>query len=285
MPVFMTSEPSPNLWLWPSILSLDAPLIAVSWQLLLARALHLSVNPLEPLVLGLSVWFVYLADHLLDALRPPAAAWEPARKAFYRHHFHGASVAAAALAVAILLLAYRALRPGTFYAGVALSAAVLLYFALVHLAPGRRRTRWPRELVVALLFTLGTILAIWTRSQRSGLLAFPALLLALLVWVNCCAIETWEWQRSGRLPASAPHASTQWASRHLRSLSLVIMALALLASLFQSPPAFSAATLLSGFAFYLLALWQPRLHMNLLPVAADLALYTPLLFLPFLGLR
>jgi hypothetical protein len=82
----MNSEPSPRLWLWSTILSLDAPLIAVSWQLLLARALHLSVNRLEPLVLALSVWFVYLADHLFDALHPPAAAWKPARKTFYRHH-------------------------------------------------------------------------------------------------------------------------------------------------------------------------------------------------------
>ncbi len=80
-------------WLWPNFLNLDAPLIAVLWQVLLARELAVHVKFGEPVVLALCVWLVYVADRVLDALRPLLGNWEPVRKSFYRRHLRIAAIA------------------------------------------------------------------------------------------------------------------------------------------------------------------------------------------------
>src|SRR6202035_5180189 len=80
-----SAEHSVPLWLWPNLLSLDAPLIAVLWQGFLAYRFSLPLRPAARLVLGLTVWAIYLLDRLLDA-RKPAALHEAARHRYYRRH-------------------------------------------------------------------------------------------------------------------------------------------------------------------------------------------------------
>jgi hypothetical protein len=89
-----TAAESPwRFWLWPNFLSLDAPVVAVLWQVLLTRDLAVHVKPGEPLVLALCVWLVYVADRVLDALRPLKGDWEPEPKSFYRRHLRIAGAA------------------------------------------------------------------------------------------------------------------------------------------------------------------------------------------------
>lgn len=272
-----------RLWLWPNFLSLDAPLIAVLWQVLLTRDLGVYVRAGEPLVLGLCVWLVYVADRLLDALRPLQGEWEPARKTFYRRHLWIASMAALSLLSVTIPLAYCVLRRSTFYAGLALTVPVISYFALIHLLPVGWRARWPRELVVACLFTSGTFLAIWTGNHKSLYsLWAPALLFFLLCWTNCAAIETWEWQQNILSQDSAPSRSTRWVARHLILVGLGIGCLAaILAYTSLAPIRFSGAALASGIALALVAARRRHLPMNALRVSVDLALCTPLLALIF----
>ena len=71
---FALSKPEPRFWIWANVLSLDAPLVAVMWQALLARVLNVRLYALEPVVLALSVWLLYVVDHVFDAMRPTAAA-------------------------------------------------------------------------------------------------------------------------------------------------------------------------------------------------------------------
>ena len=56
--------------LWPSLFTLQAPVVAVLWQLLLARSVHVKLNWFEPWALGLAVWLIYVADHLIDTAKP-----------------------------------------------------------------------------------------------------------------------------------------------------------------------------------------------------------------------
>mgnify|MGYP001549926143 CR=1 FL=1 len=276
-------ESSWRLWLWPNFLSLDAPLVAVLWQVLLTRDLGVHVRAGEPLVLGLCVWLVYVADRVFDALRPLNGEWEPARKTFYRRHLWVASMAALSLLSVIIPLAYCVLRRSTFYAGLALTVPVISYFALIHLRPVGWRARWPRELVVACLFTSGTFLAIWTGNPGSVYsLWAPALLFFLLCWTNCAAIETWEWRQKILSQDSAPSRSTRWVARHLTFAGLGIGCLAAILGVASlAPGGFSGAALSSGIALALVAAWRRRLPMNALRVSVDLALCTPLLALIF----
>lgn len=214
--VARSSTAARSVWLWPNLLSLDAPLIALLWQILLARDLGLHLNRGEPLVLALCVWFVYLADRILDAMRPPACKWEPARKTFCRDHMAIAFTAALLVLSLILPLAQRLLRPATFYGGLSVAVPLGLYMAIVHLSPSSLRIHWPREVVIAGLFSAGTFLAVWIANGRNGdTLWAPAFLFSLLCWSNCCAIETWEWQANDFCADEQPSDSTRWAARHL----------------------------------------------------------------------
>ena len=60
------SEPA-RIWLWPNLLSLDAPLVAVVWQVMFARCFQVPVDTVAAALLLLTVWLVYSADRTLDA--------------------------------------------------------------------------------------------------------------------------------------------------------------------------------------------------------------------------
>lgn len=268
-------------WQWPNILSLDAPLIAVLWQLLLAQSLGLHLNRMEPLVLALSVWFVYIADQLLDALRPDSGAWHPGRKIFYRHYFRVASALGFSLAVVMLPLAYWLLRPATFQSGLEMAVPVIVYFGIIHAAPAHWRGFWPREAAVGLLFAMGTFLAVWLAAgKRSAALAAPLLLFALLCWANSAAIETWEWQLAGEPGGGSPSAATRWTGQHLGATAVGIVLAALAARLTGAAPLeFVLACVASGAALAILARFRSRLPPDAVCATLNLALCTPVLAL------
>ena len=64
------SNSTPLLWL--TVLSLDAPAVAVLWQLLFARSFHARLGASVTILLALVVWLIYVADRVLDALKAPA---------------------------------------------------------------------------------------------------------------------------------------------------------------------------------------------------------------------
>lgn len=75
---------SAPLWLVPNLLSLDAPLVALAWMWMLARALR--VEYIETAcwwVLPVAVWCVYVVDRVLDGWRHPEL-----REISPRHMFH-----------------------------------------------------------------------------------------------------------------------------------------------------------------------------------------------------
>src|ERR1700704_1719121 len=72
---------SKRFWLWPNLLSLDAPVVAVLWQILFARCFQVPVDALAALLLLLTVWLIYAADRILDARRDECHS---PRHEFYR---------------------------------------------------------------------------------------------------------------------------------------------------------------------------------------------------------
>src|SRR5277367_6770232 len=73
-------------WTWLHLLSLDAPLIAVLWQLLFIETLHMHLSPVVTVLMALVVWLVYVADRILDSFQPNSAMVEAIRHRFYRKH-------------------------------------------------------------------------------------------------------------------------------------------------------------------------------------------------------
>jgi hypothetical protein len=248
------TETAPRLWLWPNLLSLDAPIVAVLWQILFARCFHAELVPTAVALLMLAVWLIYAADRVFDARGESTLP----RHDFYRRNWR---VVAPVWIIVLSIagwLAWNRLPPELFERGLLLLAAVAFYFALVHLAPFRR---WPKEAAVAVLFALGASLAAWGH-VRTAADAGTILLFSGLCWINCVAIEKWE--HRGRWPVGA-------AALCVAAIAVVV--------LYPSRPILSGAETASALAFVILDVAKKRLSADALRVLADVALLTPVFFL------
>ncbi len=146
-------------WLWPHVLSLEAPLIAVIWQTMLARAHHIALMPSTTGGLALTVWLIYVADRLLDGMGGEKNATD-LRHAFYRRH--RALFVFGVLPTAGVLLAWIALfriPEGLLFECVALALLIGIYLASF---PARHHHR-----IVGTLGALGGLLVI------IGILSLP----------------------------------------------------------------------------------------------------------------
>ncbi len=247
-----TAFPS-ALVLW-HLLSLDAPTVATLWLLFVARVSHTALPPLLPPAMFLAVWIIYAADRLLDTDALEA-----------RHHFHHryraaflAAMVAAAVALSLLLSATR-LPPAYF----PLAALLLAWFAAVHLPRVTASLRLPKELATGLIFAAAVFAPELPRHWAE------ALAFALLCTLNCAFIHSWE-------PPQPTHPLTRLLLRHLPQLTLTLILIAF---------AFSPVTLaiaLAAVALFCLNRYRHRVLPTTLRAAADLALLTPLLLLPFL---
>ncbi len=273
-----SAEEYPRWWQWPTVLSLDAPVVAVLWQGLLARSASTSVGAPEVVVLGLSVWLAYSADRWIEGWR-----LEPGAIRTQRHLFHQrwrspiAAIWAAVLATAVATSAL-GLPPAEFRAGLFLLvpvAAYLLSHQLVH-----RNSRWraPKEVCVALLIGAGAAVFVLARPDvRGGRLAAPLGLFCLLCFTNCALISVWENE------VDRSHGQTSLALQlgRAQALRLLPWAAAALSAAFwlwvgrrAGPAPLCAAA--SGILLGVVDLAEARIGRRLARVLADVALMTPL---------
>lgn len=252
-------------WLWPNLLSIDAPIVAVLWQILFARCFHADVSLLAAVLLALAVWLIYAADRMLDARREK---WGRPRHEFYRRHWPIVTPVWITVLAVAGWLAWTRLPAEIFERGIALAAAVTLYFFAVH----RLRWTWPKELAVGILFALGASLAAWGK-VRSAVDAAAIVLFSGLCWINCVAIERWEKENRER------RAAPEWPVG-AAALCVAVLAVVLVCA---NRPVLSAAEAASALAFVALDRGRHRLSRDALRVLADVALLSPLLFLPIAG--
>jgi|GEM_PF-213285 hypothetical protein len=273
------AKPTPLLWL--TVLSLDAPAVAVLWQLLFARTFHVQIAAGVTVLLALVVWLIYVADRALDTLKAPAGDAEAARHIFYRRHLWAfAAPFCAGLALAAWM-ALTQLDAWTFRYGLILLLAVGVYFFAVHRL--LRGQNWlPKEMMVGVLFALGTCFPVWQRMpQRLPLLA-PYLIFTGLCWMNCAAIEFEEWKRLRHRKSGAPHPWTVWMGRRFSLLCFIIGVSALGSLVFAAAHSawqLPASELLSAFAFALIWRQGESLSIDRFRVLMDVALFTPVLFI------
>lgn len=71
-------------WLWPNLLSIDAPLVALGWAWMFSRAWGVVSVPTQLwATLAVGVWMIYALDRIVDARRS-----KDGRDLARRHHFH-----------------------------------------------------------------------------------------------------------------------------------------------------------------------------------------------------
>jgi hypothetical protein len=133
-------KPTP-WWLWPHVLSLEAPVVAVLWQGALAHAHGIRLTPMLNVGIGLACWVVYLLDRTLDTFAVKNVAELDVRHVFYHRHRHG--VLLGVIPTVLLALGWMALYvvpEGVLWQAVSLALLVALYLASWS-AQGSRVTR------------------------------------------------------------------------------------------------------------------------------------------------
>lgn len=257
-----------------------------------------------PPLLALTTWTVYVCDRLLDARAGRRLPASPALRE--RHYFHwrhrrllAPLAAAAGCSAAITVVIF--MPPIARERGSVLAVAALAYFSGVHAAPPL--PRWPlslprllsKELLVALLFTAGSILPAWLRFHASRTPYSPhwlfwtsAAYFAALAWLNCWCIASWESDNAAGKVRSGQAQRWPFSLRTRRSMNLRAALFLTFAGLLLAFAAFPTNSrflllLLAGAASALLLALLDRLRSRITPLAlrasADLVLLTPLLLL------
>jgi hypothetical protein len=260
---------STPVWLWPNLLSLDAPVVAVLWQGFLAYRFSLPLQLAARFVLGLTVWSIYLIDRLLDARNPPALD-EPARHRYYREHSRLMTALLALVVASDASIAIFWLRPAVLRDGLIPLAGVLIYLAAFHM--WNESTKIPKEIAVAVLFTAGTFLTAWTMLP-SARLAWPAAAFFLLCLANMVAIKAWEFDESA--PSRNLHPITRWLAR---TYLLWVPAGGAVCVIAGRNPWYTSIAL-SAVACVLLFWFGRRFSMEARRALVDGVLLTPLVFL------
>lgn len=117
-------------WLWPHVLSLEVPVVAVLWQEAQAQAHGIRLTPLLNVGLGLACWVIYLLDRTLGALAVKSSAGVDVSHAFYHRHRRGLLLGV--IPPALLLLAWMALYvipEGVLWQALSLALLVALFLA------------------------------------------------------------------------------------------------------------------------------------------------------------
>jgi drug/metabolite transporter (DMT)-like permease len=202
------------------------------------------------------VWLIYAADRTLDAWR--GADYSP-RHEFYRRHWRSLLPAWTAILGLTAWLAADRLPPGLFLHGSMLIAAVGVYLALVHSSV----LRLHKEAAVGVLFALGASLVAWGKVKTPADVT-TILLFSGLCWMNCIAIQKWEIEK------------LDWSP----SIAAIVVACAAGVLLYAHRPVLGGAELASAFGFLLLDRMRRRLSADTVRVLADVALLSPVFFLP-----
>ncbi len=182
-------SPGKRPLLWLSLVCLDAPVVALVWQLLFGRAFQVPVRLWENLALFLTAWGIYLLDRLADARLIEEGAPVPARIAFCREH--------RGLLVAVFLfvglsdgIATMHLSPWLIVHGATLGVVAAIYLMVNQQAHQVWRVLPIKELVVGVLFALGTTLVLFYDTLPG--IAVMVFLFALLCSANTLSIAVWE---------------------------------------------------------------------------------------------
>lgn len=295
-------------WLWPNLLSIDAPLVAVAWMWMLARSMRVEyIQPQIWWVLPLAIWCVYVADRLLDAWTRPGM-----RESSPRHIFHWRWRWLLLVGVIIgsgtcIYQALYVLPRSVFSAGLVAIMLCLLYFVLAFLRG--RGVPYVKNFLAGMIFAMGVgipvnaatasllitdfnevVYALRNTGLKDALWNFGDMVLRTLVliffycrevWVfgllcmmNITAIDLWEKAQS--------ETDEELAYSHEATLTLGLIMLAGGSLLFAAMKAdeyskpYFYAVMVAAALLQVINHYRERFSMNALRVLADVALLVPL---------
>lgn len=267
-------------WLYPNLLSLDAPLVSLAWLHIFAESWRLGYHPWQAYIcLGLVVWSTYVFDRLLDVSMMSATP----EKLEARHRFHHRhrKVLITLMSVAMIVAAYilvTAMPFSTFSYLLMGCVMVAAFFGLSMLASENRdEVGLSKNLMAGLAFAYGTAMSACVYRAELGvfdlILSREFICFGVLCMVNIAAIDFWE--HSERSDDQEVKASDELA------VMLPLVALAIAAVFFALQRShmrpFYYAILSAVALLYLLNRRRSEFSQDALRVLADVTLLVPVL--------
>lgn len=195
-------------WLWPNLLSLDAPVVALAWFWMFAKAWGVVSLPASlPITMALAVWAIYAVDRVVDSRKSsPRASLER------RHHFHRkyrwvfisvASVVAGWSIYASLLVLSQTVLFYSFF----VIFLVASYFVLAVFQRPDQHTGLMKNVLAGMTFAYGVAAGV---HATSPIVSFPQMVISQevilfggLCVLNMTAIDFWELEGEDGEDASA----------------------------------------------------------------------------------
>lgn len=126
------------MWAWVHALSLEAPLVAMLWQSVLAEAHRVRLMPGVIAGLGLVVWLVYVLDRLLDGMGTNTDSLD-VRHAFYARNRRLISFGVVPLMAGLLAwVGLYSIPEGMLWQSLALGLLVVIYLGSYAARQNRR---------------------------------------------------------------------------------------------------------------------------------------------------
>jgi hypothetical protein len=276
----VTNADRKPLWLYPNLLSLDAPLVAVLWLHIFAKTWGLGYHPWQAyLTLALAVWVIYVGDRLLDISLFGANT----DKLGPRHHFHNRHrkwlMVLVALAIGIACFFLLTQMPRTIFKYLILGGVFVAGFFGLSMLSSQDGNEVPysKNILAGLTFAYGTAMtAHMYRGEfdlNSLLFSREFICFGTLCILNIAAIDLWE--HAGRVSDIEIKASDELAL----TLPLIVLFFASLvfAAMDDSTQPFHYAILTGAALLYVLNRVRAQLSMDALRVLADVALMVPAL--------
>ena len=195
-------------WLWPNLLSLDAPLVAVALAWMFSRAWGGVSLPWELwMTLGVSVWMIYAMDRLVDVRKKENVGSLDKRHEFHRR-YQGVFFAgiAAGLGWVLYSVLWALSQNVLFYGGFVLLMTVA-YYVISLTRSGGEHTGITKNFVAGLTFAYGTAAGVHAYSPvfsfSQMLFSWEVLLFAGLCAINMTAIDFWELEGEDEEDAAA----------------------------------------------------------------------------------
>ena len=272
------------LWMWWNLLSLDAPTIVCLWALLFMQQFHLPFQPWEIAALTFAVWIIYVSDRLLDGLCTPLLAAHSDRHKFYLRHGRAIVFVLPPVILAAGLLILIELGSQTRFAGLVMSASVMLYFLGIHGVSDHINQWFPKEIAAGGIFAAGAAIPAWIHASGLRHSFIPEVLLfAGLCALNCLSIECWEHNRRERKWEKRPYWLVQLVDTRIEIIAATLILCACGLLFFTSRDGISPAVAEAAIISLLCLIAVERRSNNLSPQAlrilADAALLSPALFL------
>ncbi|QDV21387.1 hypothetical protein Pan153_60750 [Gimesia panareensis] len=263
-------------------LSLDAPLVAVTWLWCLSKLYFCPILMHHYFILFSVTWLAYSGDRLLDTLRMPGNIRHTPRHQFTSRHFKPLLFIWSLTAISSVCVLLISLSPTELIWGLILLGLLSIYFISCFYIPQLARRILTREFLVGLFFSSATHFFILVQQSSWSLYILWSYIGFLSICtLNCLAISRWEFASDMQAQEVTFFTSRPARLYHFQKMLLTFLGLLSGVSFFliyeNQIPTFELCLLLS--TLMLIILDRSSLQLSLKPVLADLALLTPWLVL------